>query len=103
MKTPYSSTYVLQLGQMISLFFRINQTLYWLARLAWAVVRCRGKKFIRDMFPREEPDEELIREGQGPSTLSQKLLPINLNLFQKATGYIDPECAICLIKLKEDE
>ena len=55
------------------------------------------------MFPREEPDEELIREDQGAATLSQNLLPINLGLFQKATGYVDPECAICLIKLKEDE
>jgi hypothetical protein len=48
---------------MVSLFFRINPTLYWLAKLAWAVFRCRSKKFIREMFPREEPDEELIREG----------------------------------------
>ena len=87
----------------MSLFFRINPTLYWLAKLAWAAVRCRSKKFIRDMFPREEPDEELIREGQGAAILSQKLLLINLVLFQKATGYIDPECAICLIKLKDDE
>ena len=65
----YSPSYVLALGLMMSLFFRINPTLYWLAKLAWAAVRCRSKKFIREMFPREEPDEELIGEGEGAAIL----------------------------------
>ena len=66
----YSPSYVLALGLMVSLFFRINLVLFWVAKLAWAAVRCRAKNFIREMFPIEEPDEELIAEEQGAAVLA---------------------------------
>ncbi len=83
----YSQTYVLALGLMMSLFFRTNQTLYWVAKLAWAAVRCRSKKFVRDIFQREEADEELIREEQGAAILSQKLLNYLSLIFDQQIVY----------------